>query len=98
MKKGSLAIQVLPLNAGGKHDVYRAVDRAIEVIAASGARFEVGPFETTMEGDLEMLWETAYKAHRAVKDSGIGSVITYIKLAEADDPSTIDEKVSKYRG
>jgi uncharacterized protein YqgV (UPF0045/DUF77 family) len=98
LHKGSLAIQVLPLNAGAKEDVYKAVDKAIAIISASGVKFEVGPFETTMEGDLELLWEIAYKAHRAVKDSGISSVITNIKLAESDVPSTIDEKVSKYRG
>ncbi len=98
MRNGSLAIQVLPLNAGAKEDVYKAVDKAIEVIKSSGVKYEVGPFETTMEGELDLLWATAYKAHRAVKDAGIGSVITYIKLAESDIPSTMDEKVSKHRG
>lgn len=97
MRKGSLAIQVLPLGISDKKEVYAAVDKAIEVIKASGARYDVGPFETTMEGDLDLLWDVAKAAHRAVKDSGVGSVITYMKVAESDDPSTIDEKVAKHR-
>ena len=97
MPKGSLAIQVLPINAGAKQDVFAAVDRAIAVIAASGVKYEVGPFETTMEGEIPMLWDLAMEAHRAVKGSGISSVITYIKLSESDEPMTIEEKVSKHR-
>ena len=97
MPKGSLAMQVLPINAGAKQDVFTAVDKAIAVIAASGVKYEVGPFETTMEGEIPMLWELAMEAHRAVKDSGISSVITYIKLSESDEPMSIEEKVSKHR-
>lgn len=97
MPKGSLAIQVLPINAGAKKDVFAAVDKAIAVIASSGVSYEVGPFETTMEGEIGMLWDLAMKAHRAVKDAGISSVITYIKLSESDDPMSIEEKVSKHR-
>jgi uncharacterized protein YqgV (UPF0045/DUF77 family) len=97
MGKGSIAVQVLPLNAGDKKDVYLAVDKAIEVIRNAGVHYEVGPFETTMEGDVQHLLDIAYRAHRAVKDAGIKSVITYIKMAESDEPSTISEKVDKYR-
>jgi len=97
MAKGSLAIQVLPMGMGSKQELYRAVDLAIEVIKGSGVRYEVGPFETTMEGDLDKLWDIAYRAHRAVKDSGIVSVMTYVKMSESDDPSSIEEKVAKHR-
>ncbi|OQB45831.1 MAG: hypothetical protein BWY00_01675 [Firmicutes bacterium ADurb.Bin153] len=97
MAKGSLAIQVLPMGTGSKQELYRAVDLAIEVIKESGVMFEVGPFETTMEGEIDILWAVAFKAHRAVKDSGIGSVLTYIKMSESDEPSSMEEKVAKHR-
>lgn len=97
MRRGSIAIQVLPMGVGPKEDVFRAVDKAIEVIKRSGVKYEVGPFETTMEGDIEKLWKIAYEAHRAVKDSGIKSVLTYIKMSESDEAYSIEEKVAKHR-
>lgn len=97
MSNASLAIQVLPLDAGSKQGVIEAVDRAIAIISESGMEYEVGPFETTIEGEVGLLWDVAYKAHRAVKDSGVKSVLTYIKLSESDDPLSTEEKVAKHR-
>jgi uncharacterized protein YqgV (UPF0045/DUF77 family) len=58
----NVGVQVLPL----VEDVYHVVDKAIEVIQASGVKYEVGPLETTLEGDdLDELIEVAKAAHRA---------------------------------
>ncbi len=97
MRRGSVAIQVLPLGLSNKEDLFKAVDKAIDVIKRSGVKYEVGPFETTMEGDIDKLWGVAYEAHRAVKDSGIESVLTYIKVSESEEPHSIEEKVAKHR-
>lgn len=97
MRKGSIAIQVLPMGVAAKADVFKAVDKAIEVIRKSGVKYEVGPFETTIEGDIDQLWQIAYAAHRAVKDSGVKSVLTYIKMSESDEAYSIEEKVAKHR-
>ena len=48
MPRATLALQVLPLNAP---DALAAVDAAIDVIRDSGVSHEVGPMETTIEGD-----------------------------------------------
>ena len=48
MPRATLALQVLPLNAP---DALAAVDAAIAVIRDSGVSHEVGPMETTIEGD-----------------------------------------------
>ncbi|MDI6871091.1 MAG: thiamine-binding protein [Bacillota bacterium] len=50
---------------GPKSRLHAAVDRAIAVVAASGVKYEVGPFETTMEGDLKELLEIVYRAQAA---------------------------------
>lgn len=98
MPWGSVAFQVLPLIEGSKEQVYAAVDRAIAVVAASGVRFEVGPFETTMEGELRELLDIVYRAQEACKAAaGAGTVATYIKVFNSDAPGTIAEKVGKYR-
>lgn len=90
----NVGVQVLPL----VEDVYPVVDKAIEVIRASGLKYEVGPLETILEGyDLDRLLEVAKSAHRACFAAGAGKVVTIIKIAEALEGTSIEGKVGKYR-
>jgi uncharacterized protein (TIGR00106 family) len=89
----NVAVQVLPL----AKDVYAIVDRAIEVIAASGVKYEVGPMETVMEGPLDKLLEVAKAAHLACFEVGAEKVVTFIKIGDAVGGTSIEEKVAKYR-
>ena len=50
-KTVNIALQVLPTSA--TIHPYLLVDKAIEVIAASGLKYTVCPFETVMEGTYE---------------------------------------------
>jgi len=90
----NVGVQVLPM----VDDVYAVVDKAIEAIQASGVKYEVGPLETTLEGeDLDRLLEAAKSAHRACFEAGAGKVITIIKIADDLEGTTIEGKVGKYR-
>lgn len=90
----NVGVQVLPLH----DDVYSIVDAAIKVIHDSGVKYEVGPLETTMEGDdLDQLIDIAKAAHRACFQAGAGKVVTIIKIADALEGTTIEDKVGKYR-
>ena len=90
----NVGVQCLPL----VDNVYSVVDKAIEAIRASGVKFEVGPLETTLEGDdLDKLIEVAKSAHRACFEAGAGRVVTIIKIAEAVEGTSIQQKVGKYR-
>ena len=90
----NVGVQVLPLH----EDVYSIVDAAIKVIQNSGVKYEVGPLETTLEGnDLDRLVEIAKSAHRACFEAGAGKVVTIIKIADALEGTTIEGKVGKYR-
>ncbi len=90
----NVSVQVLPL----VEDAYPIVDRAIAAIQASGVKYEVGPMETTLEGDdLDQLLEVAKSAHRACFEAGAGKVVTIIKIADARAGTSIEEKVGKYR-
>ncbi len=90
----NVAVQVLPL----VEDVYPVVDKAIEAIQASGVKYEVGPLETTLEGDdLDQLIEVAKSAHRACFEAGARRVVTLIKIADALEGTTIEQKVGKHR-
>ena len=87
-------VQVLPL----VENPYPVVDEAIAAIKMSGVKYEVGPLETTLEGDdLDQLLEVVIFAHRACFEGGAGKVITIIKIADALGRTTIEEKVKKYR-
>jgi uncharacterized protein YqgV (UPF0045/DUF77 family) len=89
----NVAVQVLPL----MEDVFPAVDRAIAAIAASGVRYEVGPMETVMEGELDALLAAAKAAHLACFDSGARRVVTLIKIGDDLQGTSIEAKVAKYR-
>ncbi len=89
----NVSIQVLPFHP----DPYPIVDKAIATIQASGVKYEVGPLETTMEGELDELLEVVKATHRACFVEGVDKVVTFVKIADAVDGTTIEEKVSKYR-
>lgn len=92
----NVGIQVLPSVPSEK--VYPVVDKVIELIANSGVRYEVGPMETTMEGDLEELLDIVRKAQLLCIEAGAGSVMSIVKIHYKPKGVTIDEKVGKYRG
>ena len=46
----SVAIQVLP-SVNNDEELCRIVDEVIDYIKSTGLRYEVGPFETTIEGE-----------------------------------------------
>ena len=89
----NVSIQVLPLTS----DPYPVVDRAIAVIQESGVKYEVGPMETTLEGELDELLEVVKAAHRACFTEGVDRVVTVVKIADAVSGTSIEEKVAKYR-
>ncbi len=93
----SIAIQVLPQVQG--EEVLRIVDAVIAHIAASGLRYDVGPFETTVEGDFDTLWALAGQCQRLCVEQGAGSVITYVKsfYNPADGVWSMEEKTAKHR-
>ena len=78
-------------------DPYPIVDEAIKVIQASGVKYEVGPMETTMEGDLDELLDVVKAAHQACFVEGVKQVVTIVKIGESTTGTTIEGKVGKYR-
>lgn len=92
----NLALQVLP-RAEGK-DSYQLVDKAIEIIAQSGIKYQVCPFETVMEGTYDELMAVVKKVHEACYQAGTETMMTYIKIqSSAKNPVTIDDKMEKYK-
>ena len=90
----TLSVQVLP---GGVENTYAVVDQAIAAIAATGIKYQVCPLETVLEGTLDECLAAARAAHEACFAAGAVNAMTYIKISDALQGSTIDQKLAKYR-
>ena len=88
------SIQVLP--SGGTIHPYEIVDRAIEVIANSGLKYQVCPFETVVEGTYDDIMEVFKQSQQVCYDAGATSVMTYFKIQSSLDDVTIEDKMEKY--
>ncbi|NLW06914.1 MAG: MTH1187 family thiamine-binding protein [Clostridia bacterium] len=91
----NVSFQVVPMVT--EERCYEVVDKAIEVVQQSGVKYEVGPMETTMEGELDELLKIIKKAQQACIDSGATRVVTYIKIDYSPKGVTMAEKVAKFR-
>ncbi len=93
-KTVNIALQILP-SSKSIHP-YALVDKAIEVIAASGLRYKVTPFETVMEGSYDRIMEVVKLAQEACYNSGADSLMTYIKIQSSTGDVSIEDKMEKY--
>ena len=93
-KTVNIALQILPTSS----DIhpYTLVDKAIEIIAGSGLKFRVTPFETVMEGSYDEIMEVVKHAQQACYDAGAGSLMTYIKIQSSREDVMIEDKMEKY--
>lgn len=90
----NIALQILPTSS--TIHPYVLVDKAIEVIAASGLRYKVTPFETVLEGTYDDIMNVVKKAQEACYEAGADSLMTYIKIQSSHIDVNIDDKMKKY--
>lgn len=93
----SVAIQVLPQQVDQKK-MLDCVDAVIEYIASCEVKYTVGPFETVLEGDFEVLMEIVRACFRICVAAGAPGVLGYVKVNYCPDGVlTIEEKTEKYQ-
>lgn len=93
----SIAIQVLPDVSDIKR-VCAIVDEVIAYIKSTGCHYEVGPFETVVEGDFETLMGIIKRCQEIPLEQGAPSTKAYVKIFHSPaGVLTIDEKIGKYR-
>lgn len=94
-----IEIQVIPSGGRAPDDQpYYFVDRAIDVIKASGLKYEVEPMGTTIEGDFDAAMETAIRALKAPLEAGAEGVFTVIKVSHRPGrTTTMEDLVGKHR-
>lgn len=93
-----MAVADIAVIPEGVDNIYDAVDRAIEVIKASGLKYEVDAMSTAVEGSLEEILELVKKIHDEIFKYGATGVLTNLRVQESRVyPTTISEKTSKHR-
>ena len=93
----SVAIQVLPQNVD-QEKMLRCVDEVIKYISSLDINYTVGPFETVLEGEFDVLMEVVRACFRICVAAGAPGVLGYVKVNYCPDGVlTIDEKVRQYQ-
>ena len=91
----NIALQILPTSK--TVHPYSIVDAAIAVIAASGLKYRVTPFETVMEGNYDRIMEVVKLAQQACYDAGAENLMTYLKIqSNGSGDVSIEDKMGKY--
>ena len=75
----NLAVQFLPLHLS-KEEAYAIIDAAIEVVANSGLKYVVTPFETVIEGPYSDVMRIYEKMQESAFAAGAGDLIVNTKL------------------
>jgi len=97
MHNSSISFQVLP-KAKTDKKMIKIIDQVIKMIKQSGVSYEVEPMETTMEGDLETLFQIVKKAQYLCIKEGAENVFTNVKIIyNPKGVLTIEQKVKKHR-
>lgn len=93
----NLAIQVLPLHLS-QEEAYTIIDKAIEVIQASGLQYVVCPFETVIEGPYDKVMKLVDDVQMACNEAGAQAVLINMKLQRRFIKDiAIDDKIGKYK-
>ena len=95
----NIAIQVLP-KVETDAEVCRVVDDVIAYIQSTGLTYQVGAFETTIEGEsYDELMDIAKECLKVAVRSGAPKVSAYIKAVYRPDGDilTIEQKTGKYQ-
>ena len=95
----SVAIQVLP-KVETDEEICRVVDEVIAYIQGTGLHYQVGAFETTIEGEnYDELMDIAKECLKVAVRAGAPKVSAYIKVVyrPEGDILTIEQKTAKYQ-
>lgn len=91
----NVSLQILPTVKEDR--IYEVVDKVIEYIHSRGVKYEVGPMETTMEGEFDDLLDIVKEVQEICVKEGANRVLSVVKIDYKPKGVTMDEKVGKYR-
>ncbi len=90
------AIQLVPLME--KEKALDLIDQAISLIKSSGLKYEVGAFETNLEGELNSIFSLVEKIRDLAFDQDTEHFLIYLKMGFAKlHPLSMEAKTAPYR-
>lgn len=94
----SVAIQFLPMDTTDEHELCAYVDKVIQYIDSTGVKYYVGPFETTIEADLETCMRIVSACPKVGEDAGCSHSMMYVKIdyVSSGDVLSTQKKLSPY--
>lgn len=93
-KKVNVSFQLIPVNEA---NAYSIVDEAIKVIQDSGIRYQVQPFATLMEGELNHLLGIINQAKEAALKAGAKELILNIQVHLKNGEDVVfEDKTAKF--
>ncbi|MEB1808566.1 MAG: thiamine-binding protein [Bacillaceae bacterium] len=78
MATATVGFQILP--DGKDMNTNGMIAEAIEVVKNSGLKYELGPMETVVEGELHEVFELIQKTQQVSMNTGASECITNIKV------------------
>ena len=93
--KINMAVQIIP--EGKLKEVYQQVDLCIELIASSGLKYRVCPFETVIEGYWDEIIDLVRRMQQLCFEAGTGNLLINLKIQVSKDKDVIiEDKTGKY--
>lgn len=85
-------ISIVPVGTAGA-SISDFVARAVEIVRASGLKYELSSMGTNVEGDVRAILDLTIKVHEACFSQGAVRVLTTLKIDDRrDKPLSIDGK------
>lgn len=93
----SASLQLVPIVSGVKHP-YQWIDEVIDLIKASGLKYSIDPFSTSIEADYKSIITLIDTINSFLVDQKCDEWVLQVQFQiRSGQDMTSDEKVSKYR-
>lgn len=92
-----MEITIVPLGTKDA-SISTYVAECIKVLQGLGLKYELTAMGTQVEGDLDLLFETARRLHEVPFQKGAMRVLTLIKIDDRrDKPQALEEKITSVK-
>jgi uncharacterized protein YqgV (UPF0045/DUF77 family) len=90
------SIQLIPI--AEVENAMQQIDNAIQLIQASGLKYEVGPFGTSVEGSYEQVLQLITAINNLMNETSKVEWVLNVQFhIKPEAPVTMKEKISKHR-
>lgn len=90
----NLSLQVIPIN---QENAYGVIDQALLLIKKSGIKHIVGPFSTSLEGELDALMNLVDQIRKTCFEAGANELILNMQLhLHKTKDASFEDKIQRW--